>query len=208
MNKDICVFFIHGYGKTIDDWDVTNKGKQINIAERVSKTYNVILVQLDESDYAQSTKQIATQMHEQLQIHVSHCKVVIVAHSSGSFYAIHLAQMDPKKYVRLLLIDPTVKSENYRKYLIEQFTNTQQLTYLQKLIHFEDLPCCSVPSKSVVRIHCNFEDKKVEKIQVLHDLVKLNVKSRLFVHYNASHMVHYKIPDVIIDSILEICTTR
>jgi hypothetical protein len=116
-----------------------------------------------------------------------------------------LAQLDPNRFCRLLLIDPTLKSIEYRKQLLEKvFADSTDVVSQRKLENFDSLPT-SVPNKVVVRIHFNYtEQTSVDRIRQLHDLVKNNVKSRLIAHCDASHMIHYKIPHLIVDSIHEL----
>ena len=75
------------------------------------------------------------------------------------------------------------------------------------------MPICEdIPKQIIVRIHLNVKINKApqkniiffDKISYLDKLVKQNMKSRLCLHVDVSHMIHYKIPHVIIDSIKEI----
>lgn len=204
----MAVLFIHGFRKNHDDWDTTEHGKSIGIATQIAKRCTVVCAGLDDSDYCQSTLSVATEMSTQLaepDMFGDDKKVTVVAHSNGCFYAIQLAQLDPNRFGRLLLIDPTLKSEAYRQQLLERVAaDSTDVVSQRKLENFDSLPT-SVPNRVVVRIHFNYtEAMSPDRVRQLHDLVKTNVKSRLIAHYDASHMIHYKMPHVIVDSIHEL----
>lgn len=201
----MAVVFIHGFRKNQNDWDKTEHGKDIGIARQIAKRFSVICAELDDSDYCRSTFDVAAEMHTLLQSHVGEKKVTIVAHSNGCFYALHLANLDPNQFGRLLLIDPTLKCETYRQQLLERVAaDSTDVVSQRKVDHFETLPA-AVPNRVVVRIHFNYtEEISSERVRRLHDLVKNNVKSRLIAHYDVSHMIHYRLPHLIIDSINEL----
>ena len=199
------VVFIHGFRKKQDDWDTTEHGKDIGIARQIAKRFFVICVELDDSDYCRSTFDVATEMHNLLKPLVEEKRVTVVAHSNGCFYAMHLAQIEANQFGRLLLIDPTLKCDAYRQQLLERVeSDSTDVVSARKIENFDALPT-TVPNRVVVRIHFNYtEEISTDRVRRLHDLVKNNVKSRLIAHYDASHMIHYRLPHLIIDSINEL----
>lgn len=133
-----------------------------------------------------------------------------MSHSNGSFYSLFLAITWPKVFNRLVLLDPTIKTENYYKHLLEK----EKLDInLYKLEQFDQLPDHSKLScQIIVFIHLNLDTKLLDKdklllfdkIKELGKIVNKNVKSRLCLHVDVSHMIHYKIPGVVINSVREI----
>lgn len=203
----MAVLFIHGFRKKHDDWETTSHGKTIGIATQIAKHFTVVCAGLDDTDYCQPSMSVATEMQKQLleQHMLGEKKITVVAHSNGCFYAMHLAQLDPNRFCRLLLIDPTLKCETYRQQLLERVAeDSTDVVSQRKLDNFESLPS-ALPNRTVVRVHFNYTaETSAERVKQLHDLVKNNVKSRLVAHYDASHMIHYRLPHVIIDSINEL----
>ena len=107
------------------------------------------------------------------------------------------------------MLDPTIKSYDYMNYLIRN----KKEEY--KIKNFEQYPdVINIPRNVIVRVHLNIipvlehkteeNNKTLNKISLIDKMTKQNMKSRLFLHVDVSHMIHYKIPHVIIDSIKEI----
>ncbi len=177
-------------------------------------------------------------------------KIIIITHSYGSFFGTQLCIDHPNIYTKLLMLDPTLKTGSYFKYLTDinkEFSNTNKELSEAKLSNFEFLPDFKklIP-KIMVRIHYNYstnnknlierdslecdsierdslerdsiernslERDSIERDSIERDsiitnynsLTNKNTKSMLILHVNVSHMIHYKIPNVIISSILEFC---
>lgn len=75
-----------------------------------------------------------------------------------------------------------------------------------KINNFDNLPDHKqIPQNIIVWVHLNLstniDQNQQEKLNELDSIVKKNTKSRLMVHVDVSHMIHYKIPNVIINSI-------
>lgn len=198
----VTVIFIHGYTKTGEDWNITAHNKEIGIESHIRKTRNTVLITLDEEDYRCPISDISSTIYEETK-HLLKSKVIIVTHSYGSMFGMSLAILYPKFVTTLIMLDPSVKTNDFLIYLKSlPVTETKQY----KIDNFESLPNPrDIPKHIIVRVHWNFEpDNKIDNnLLELDHLVKKNTKSRLMIHISVSHMIHYKIPHVIIDSIKE-----
>jgi pimeloyl-ACP methyl ester carboxylesterase len=210
-NNKATVVFIHGFKKNYNDWNTTEFGKEINIEKNIRKICNTILIQLELDDYKLQIMDVVNDIYNQLQTFIN-TKITLVSHSNGSFYCIALGTKYPKIFSRIIMLDPTIKSDNYLSYLK---TNSQDNPDIvsQQIKNFDQLPTLSnVPLQVIVRIHINMKPDQtmensisfVNKIKCLDGLIKKNMKSRLCLHVDVSHMIHYKIPHVVIDSIKEV----
>lgn len=191
------LLFIHGFRRNSQSWE---------LEENLSKTNNTLLVDLEEEDYKKSIATVGDEIHTYI-LHRQIQSVIIVAHSQGSFYALYLAQKDPRLSHKLLLLDPTLKSTVYLEELqAKALGHSSESVEVAKVRYFEDLPTGLEISPSVIiYIHLNVtSNQDFPKIESLSKLTKKNVKSRLMVHWDVSHMLHLRIPGVILDSIREL----
>ena len=209
------VIFIHGFGKKYNDFNVTEHNKNILIEHVISKTCNTIMLQFVEDDYKNTIAHISEKLMENLDESILKTKIIIVAHSYGCFNAIYLCETYPNIFGRILLIEPTIKSETYKKILADHAgTNINSVEYA-KFLNYDLLPNgFNISDKVILIIHANIVNKEQivenqceynDKITNLEKLLNNNIKSKLVQHINKSHMLHYKIPDIIIKSIKELC---
>lgn len=107
------------------------------------------------------------------------------------------------------MLDPTIKTEMYLQYLKTlEYNKINQF----KIDNFDIIypNHLDIPKNVIVKIHLNLDsnnDSKIDLIKKLSELDKItkqNMKSRLIIHMDVSHMIHYKIPHVVIDSIKNI----
>jgi len=205
QNFKKTILFIQGFRKHYLNWNLSETNKPINIESNLSKSCNTILLDLDDNDYQKSITILSEEIYQHLSPLIT-SKITIVAHSYGAFYALKLAEFYPKIFSRVLLLDPTIKSPEYLDYL--KLKKSNDSLELFKITHFEELPSPLILNNNIiVRIHFNIStNEDLNKINYLDQLTNKNCKSRLILHYNISHMIHYTIPAVIIDSIKEIAT--
>lgn len=222
-NHKTTIIFIHGFRKKYDDFNETENNKHILIETRIRTKCNTIMIQIEENDYKKEISEISEQMYYHLlNAEIMKTKITIVAHSYGSFYAFYLAEKYPIIFGKILLIDPTIKTINYKNKLI--YNNGQKIendsTEFYKLKNFDTLSDgINIKSTVIIRIHTNLNSNELimdlnlsintlnefsEKMQYLNKLVNKNIKSRLIMHVDCGHMIHYKKPDLIIDSIMEL----
>lgn len=190
------VLFIHGYNKTGSQWNTTEYGKYIGIEEHIRKTRNTILISL--KNYQRPIIEVSREIYESIK-HFK--KIICVCHSYGALYATSMAITYPTLFTTLIMLDPTIKTDYYFNYL-----NTLPATEVNnyKIKHFDTLPnYLDIPKHIILIIHLNLDQSPNEwdKMLKLDQIIKNHVKSRLIVHMNIGHMIHYKIPHVIIDSI-------
>jgi len=116
------ILFIHGFNNDFDDWNVTNKGKRINIERYFSKTCNTIMILIEDKDYLRPIETVAKKIGSFFdKDELSDLNnITIVAHSYGTFYAYYLVHLYSELFTKLFLLDPTCKDDTYRDYLLEQ----------------------------------------------------------------------------------------
>lgn len=205
--KKQSILFIHGFGKNAEHWDTTENNKEINIVKQIVKKNifaEVFCVELDETDYSRSTLDVAKDILNAVREIIEERRCIVVAHSSGSFCAMHLATLAPQQFTKLLLLDPTLSNISYKEHLLKKCKEDENDTVsARKLFYFDQLPSI-VPRQIVTRIHFNYIEGIGEKVKELYALTKQNTKSRLVLHYDVSHMIHYHLPHVVVDAILEL----
>lgn len=206
------VLFISGFMKDYKTWNITEKCKKILIADNISKNCNVVFLDLDESDYMKEFDEITNEIYDILNNNFdTKSKFLIVSHSYGNFFTTLLVRKWPKKFNKILLLDPTIKSESYYSYLKNRLKETdiknkdyELINY--KINNFDDFPECN-PFKNnvIVVIYLSLEDKEYfyNKVKNLLKITNGNIKSRLIIN-NSGHMLHYKNPALIINSIYEL----
>lgn len=201
--------------KNYNDFNVTEKGKKIAIEENISKFCNTIMLQVEFEDYREQANVLSEKIYSSIE-NVLNTSIIIVAHSYGAFYAIQLSQNYPKIFNKILLIDPTAKTQSYYDLLVSKIGNMNDgiLNEIElcKVNNFENLPDGKLNSKTIVRIHLNLDSKKLieypkqfnEKCEYFNAITNKNVNSKIVLHFNVSHMIHYTKSDIIIDSIKEL----
>ena len=200
IKSKTTIIFIHGFLKNSSYWNLTETGHPIEIEAILAKTYNTVLIDLIQQDYIKSISEIANEIYIKLEQLIK-TKIILVGHSHGAFYCLRLAELYPVVFSQLILLDPTVKNDNYLNFL----KSKDDIITQAKLKHFDDLPSGNnLKSSIIIRIHINIDSTLINDIKELDVLVNKNTKSRLIVHYNVTHMIHYKIPHTIIDSIREL----
>lgn len=193
------VVFIHGFRGVVTDWDHSHP-----ILDVLSRSYVVITVQLDDDDYKGSIPDVSESIYDSLSTHLKK-RMIIVAHSQGVFYAQHLA-INHREFIRLLLLDPTVNDAGYLAHL-QQATEWSEGGTVEraKLDHHHTIPRhADIPPRVIVRIHADFTADKIDRILILGSIVKKNTESRLMIHTDVGHMIHWAVPEVIISSIREL----
>ena len=203
-NYKQTIIFIHGFLKNYNDFNVTDHDKKILIEEHFRKKCNTIMVHIEKDDYIQDIS-ITEQIYQTIcNMDLKFKNITLVTHSLGSFNAIYLAEKYPKLFKKLLLIDPTIKSNAYHDYLVDQSKN-QDIIVCIKLKNYDLLSNGkNLKSNIVIYINVNYDtkiNKSNDDMILLHKFVSKNVKSRFILHVNKSHMLHYTNPNVIIDSI-------
>ena len=208
-NHKYTIIFIHGFMKHYNSWNVTEGNKVINIEKNISKICNTVLVQIEEEDYMKPIDKVANEIYVELQP-LLHTNITLGCHSYGSFYCISLAINYPKIFSRIVMLNPSIKTQAYYDYLATK-DQTDINTY--KLKHFDELPDhTNIHNKIIISIHVNLDSTKYnedkltlfDKMIQLNKMTNKNVKSKLYLYVYVSHMIHYKISDKIYQSIKDI----
>lgn len=210
-NNKTTIIFIHGLKKNYNDWNITEHNKEINIEKTISKICNTVLVQLEDDDYKMRVIDVVKNIYDHLQSLI-HTNFTIITHSIGSFYGMSLV-INHNIFTKLIMLDPTIKSIHYLEGIKKRLDkNPNNIPDVMEMLinNYDMLPTFDQISKKViVRVHLNMKSSKdtnvfFNRIICLDKLIKQNMKSRLCLHVDVSHMIHYKIPHVIIDSIKDV----
>ena len=199
------VIFIHGYRKTHDDWNITSNNKEIGIESHIRKIKNTILISMEEVDYQRSIQEISKEIYKSIN-HLDKTKIVCVCHSYGAIYSTCMSILYPSLFTSIIMLDPTLKTDEYLEYLKGRNLDDNDR---YKIENFNKLPnYLNIPKNIIVKIHINLTSDNIKQdhkyMIELDKIVKQNMKSRLMIHFDVSHMIHYKIPHIIIDSIKNI----
>jgi len=196
------VIFIHGFGKTGNQWNITEHNKEINIESHIRKTHNTILITLEDNDYMRPIIDIASEIYKSIEV-LSKSKIICVTHSYGSFFAMSMSIEYPQLFNAIIMLDPTIKTFRYLEYLKTLDSNNINKYKIDNLdiIYPNHL---DIPKNVVIKIHLNVDSDSninIDQLIELDKITKQNMKSRLMIHIDIGHMIHYKIPHVVIDTI-------
>lgn len=198
------VLFIHGFGKTGDQWNISEYNKEINIESHIRKTHNTILITLSEDDYFRSIADVSIEIFKAME-DLLKTKIICVTHSYGSFFAMSMSIKHPKLFEAIIMLDPTIKTDEFLQYL-KSLESNEKNQY--KIDNFDTIypNHLEIPKNVIVKIHFNInaDTDIIKELTILDEITRHNVKSRLMVHVGVSHMIHYKIPHIVIDSIKNI----
>lgn len=200
------LLFVHGYLKDHSHWNISEYNKVIDIEKTLSKSCNTIILSFDYDDYEKTIMEVCDEIYYQINQYygdnISKNNIMIVSHSYGSFYSFALSNKYPKIFNKLLLIEPTLKTQIYLDYMKKKNDSHSEWV----INNFDSLPSgINIKAGVIVRIHINYTDSyPEEKLLCMDRITNKNIKSRIMIHPNKSHMLHYDIPGVIIDSIREV----
>lgn len=86
-NHKNTVIFIHGNGKSSNDWNFTSKQKEIGIESHIRKTRNTVLIDLSPEDYLRPISDITNEIYEQISP-LLNTKIICVCHSYAGFFGV------------------------------------------------------------------------------------------------------------------------
>lgn len=174
---DICVLFITGLNKAMETWNVTEKGKEINIQKQIAKSYPTLSLAIDEATILRFPDFLNSLPKQ---------RYVVVTHSLG--VAFGLAMADQFDILGFVLIDPTPLNERY-------FSDHGRIT-IKEHLHYKP------NSKHIFHIHLNYDsDIFAEQVLFYKKFTNARVDSFLQIHPDKSHMLHYKDAEKIIFSV-------
>lgn len=182
------IIFFPGYRKTGIDFN--------EIEPHLSKTHNTVLVTI--RNYCCSIHDLVIELYDNVK-ELANTKLILVSHSYGSFYAIDFVNSYQKLNTVLVMLEPCLKADYFLAYL-KSLPTEEVNSY--KIANFDSYPDHNmIPKQCIVKVHLNFDGNNLEQIYEINTITKVNMKSRLMIHANVGHMIHYKIPHVIIDTI-------
>lgn len=153
------IVFIHGLGKKYDDWNISEHGKKIGIESNIRKTKNTVLVSLH-GHYNRSIEEVCKEIHLLLDTLLK-TKITCVCHSFGAIYGTYLTIKQPDIFKRLILIDPSLKTNEW----IEKFkTINSDKANLYGITDFDSFPnYLDIPKSIIVRAHICLESELYSK---------------------------------------------
>jgi len=180
------VIFIHGLNKSANNWNISEFNKSINIEQQLVKKAHTILIQID--DY--NNYPITSILNEMNKYKVK--SWTVVCHSLGVVYGLHLLDHG---ITRICLIDPTVLDDVYFEEL-----KTREWYNLLDLCKTE----IKLNTKMIFHIHLDYDDEFDDKVKYYKKFIKVNDKSKMFIHPDKGHMIHYTDSQKIINSIMDL----
>jgi pimeloyl-ACP methyl ester carboxylesterase len=218
INKKKTVIFIQGFLKSANDFNMRESGTKISIEDRISNKYNTIRMEFDPNDYMRPISDITDDIIREIK-NLMETEILIVSHSRGSFNALDLAKTNPKVFNKLLLIDPTIKNSSYKQELSKGINNIEKsivdIIHEYMLKTFDSLPeVTDLKPNIIIQTYINFNTQLMShpeyyltlanKIKLLNKITNKNTKSKIIIQPDIGHMIHYFIPDKIINSINEL----
>lgn len=206
---DTIIVFFHGLKKDGNDWNITNRGIEINIEKTISKKYTVKNITFTDYMYNLPFDKACHEINLELDSH----NVIIVGHSIGGLYALTYASLYPDDVKGLILIDSTLPTRSYNSYLenLSQTDNMRMVWY--KNFHLLPKPT-DIPNINIVAHYNHIYNRKRlknhggsisykiqmnEKLEYYNKLPNITLKE----YKNSTHMLHYKYPNIIIQDIIE-----
>jgi len=191
-----AVVFIHGFNKKSEYWNKNEFNKDINIEKIISKKAHTLLIQVD--DYLINPKIAVIPIIEQMKLSEQK-KWTIVCHSLGILYGLELLNYDIQ-INGVCLVDPSTLDNTF----IEKITNRgwTEIAEYCTTVKYNPSP------KIIFHIHLEYrEDKQnrlARQIRFFKQFTGKNDKSKIIIHPNKGHMIHYTDAPKIISSILSI----
>lgn len=182
------IIFIHGFNKTSNDFNKTEQGKDINIEKQIGKRNHTILIQIDNyMDVDTNMKNIIEKLKK-----YNVKEWILVCHSLAIIYCLQLLKYNI--FSGVCLIDPTVLDDiSIKEYNIN----------MDNYIKVND-----ISTKIVFHIHLNYDEKDLEyfsrQVKYYSKFIGKNDKSKMIIHPNKSHMLHYTDSPKILRSILDL----
>jgi predicted alpha/beta hydrolase family esterase len=205
------VVFIHGFGKNSETFNISEFGKELNIEKTIRTIAQTVLIDIEENDYLLTVPDVANTIYDKIK---QFKNIWIVAHSYGCFYAIQLAEQYHNIVKGIILLEPTVKSDQYKIYL-ENLPKSPVND--AKLKNFDSLPNGSnIKNKTIVQVHLSITqwvnlstsisnvDEFESKIDKIKRWTNANVISEIVIYPSKSHMIHYDCPLKIIHKIRQL----
>ena len=221
LNRDSeiksCVIFIHGFGKSSEDWSKMNLDKNLR--------NQILLITFNNETYLDSFDKVSHDIINYVIEKKLYSSWIIIGHSIGSFYAQTIAKLYPKNIIGLILIDSSYKTSEYYNILKQKINNDDKSEIIQNwLNNWDQVPDPNeLRSKIIVICHINViaDGKKLNKYIVrefngnelvyyknlqnrllyFKQLTNKNNKSLLIAHIDKSHMLHHECSNQIIQSI-------
>lgn len=199
MDKKVIMFnviFIHGLGKNSNQWNITEHGKNINIEKIVASKSSTLMY--DIKDFTEDPQLIINDIIEKIKSIKGGW--IIVCHSLGAIYSLGLLVHDIS-IIGFVLIDPTPFDTKYIEII-------QERGWIKVVNYFNNTTFSPSPSPKIrFNIHLNYEIDQSElfnrQVEYYTKFSNKNSKSKIILHPEKSHMLHYTDAPKIIESILE-----
>jgi len=196
--KSLAVIFLHGNHKKADHWNMTEFGKSINIESIIGKRVKTFLIQIDDF-----TKHPLGALSGRLD-EMKRYKCVVVCHSLGVLHCYELLK-------HLVVIGICFLDCTALPVYLEEIRATEDPVCDHLISYIQDM-VWNIPSSIICHVHFNYEWSNAayfdHQIAYYTPLTRKNDKSKIVVHPNKSHMIHYTDAPKIIHSILTLLNIK
>ncbi len=194
LNLMTTVVFIPGFRKPPTDFNVTDAGKYIGIVNCISKRAPTLEVNLQLEDYLKPLDEVCSTIHDQILTP----KCLLVAQSYGGFFALRYAELYTHTVCAVVLLDISIKSEEYRAYLAIKYASEADPLTAYKLEHFDVYPDSVLDPQIIAHVYAPVLTPCHTRLLGTHPESKFIPAT--------CHMVHYKQAAEVIRSIRELLT--
>lgn len=192
------IVIIPGLGHRIDTWKETQCNQQSVYEYLVQQNHQIIGLELSESDYQLSEKELLDYMNSWVPINS-----ILLAHSFGCVMALLYSHHYSYKIKGVILLEPTTQMESYRLEKIENPSlRTSLLFLLQQQSQLKNLNFCPIinhviiPFKKLMNPHKKITDGYVFEILntkfMFLKLLSSHPHSNIIIYPNGGHLLYQK----------------
>jgi pimeloyl-ACP methyl ester carboxylesterase len=230
-NAKQTVVFVNGLLETKDTWEITDK-KNIKFVSKLKKYSNVLTFDLTYHHYKMDFVDLVKFIDTIIEDNVEKKQLIMVGHSIGGLISQVYACLYPNKVKAILLIDSSTLNDFFKQRIIRD-RNTCQIdkeieiydywlsTWLNDFSLLPDITKISI--KIIVTAHLNvmsdydpivkkfydndykiFYDDHKKRMKYYKNITTRNCLSKLVLHMDVSHFIHYTRSELIFSSIKEL----
>lgn len=181
----LAVVFIHGNHKKADSWNVTESGKIINIEKSIKKV-KTFLIQID--DFTVPPVGLISLIKDEMTSY----RWIIVCHSLGIIHCYEFTKH--LNIAGICFIDCTPLDNVF----LQKLENLSLIEYIKGMKW-------NLSPRIICHVHLDYNNVNMEqfnrKIEYLTPFIRKNDKSKIIIHPDKGHMIHYTDGPKIIDSI-------
>lgn len=176
------VVFFHGVGKTNTSWNESDSGKKIGVETSIATRAHTTLIQVD--DFNTPPSVVVAPVIES----IGGCdrKVIIVCHSLGIIHTLELLK-HKLPVVGVCIIDPPPLDDRFIQVMDTRgWDNIVQ--WIQEYTFYPTTSIC-------FSVHLDYDGSNQEqfarKVEYYKPLIGANDRSKMVIHPNKGHMIHW-----------------